>query len=784
MPIGHRRGQNSKTRDLRLGSASPEKSSRSRCQRESVAHADDRTREAHLPALVGLTKLTARMLDPASAKTWLGVGGAALGVAAGLIKLITEIRRARRGHGPSPSGAPPPTHPPAADSAMAADLVPEPLTDPDFPVGPRFIDRKTEINELIARVQAGDDNVLKIEGPQWIGKSATAARLFDTLRRGTPGGSFDPRGRDFVWFDADGDCPTLAKLCGLLSLETEDQALSTASETERRELLRAHLARNRTVLAIDNLSLSDDGPSQEMVSLLERLPNGSLVIASVNRPGELISARVELEDLTEEDARTLIADRAKRFDLDGLEQFDATFTKRLYQLVGGNPGVIEWFLRGYHETAEPLEQRVAAVEGGDELADIFGPAWQRLNEDCQATLRVCAYLRGEATQRQMEIAAGRSAEAMRTATEVLRREMLLKPVRSRNRPTGFTCDRAFRQFVGASQTPAELRSLFTRRLADHYIDHFTANPEDAEYGASEIAAWRTLWGELRDEGDDERMQALFRSVLDILFTLGQFDELIGAAELCHGSAAEAENLPAAALAAAMKAGTLAIRGEEKAAESSLANAVDAAEKSGDAGAISRAMRCRGFLHYRARRPRQALAAINGSEQLSREGGDGVNLVDTLDLRTAANWYLRRFDACEAAANASLNAGAEMEWQRARAYPLRYLAELATQRRQPAEARKLIDEAEEIATRYADKRQRARVDLTRARLCLLEGELDEGKPAAQRALSEATRLGLPAEREEAAAMTRAISRARRSRLWRHYYALRRPSRLTRAPVGGD
>lgn len=727
---------------------------------------------------VGLTKLTDRMLDPASAKTWLGVGGAALGVAAGLIKLITEIRRARRRHNPPPGDAPPPTHPHAADSA------PEPPTDPDFPVGPRFIDRKTEINELIARVQAGDDNVLKIEGPQWIGKSATAARLFDTLRRGTLEGSFDSRGRDFVWFDADGACPTLAKLCGRLSLETEEQALSTASDAERRELLRAHLARNKTVLALDNLSLSDDGPSQAMVSLLKRLPSSALVIASVNRPGELVAARIELEELAEEDTRTLIVDRAKRLDLDGLEQFDATFTKRLYRLVGGNPGVIEWFLRGYHETAEPLEQRVAAIESGDELADIFAPAWRHLSEDCQAALQVCAYLSGEATQRQMEIAAGRSPKSMRAATVELRRQMLLKPVRSRNRPTGFTCDRAFRQFVGASQTPAELRSLFTRRLADHYIEYFTANPEDAEYGASEIAAWRTLWGELRDEGDDERVQALFRAVLDILFTLGQFDELIGAAELCHGSAAEAENLPAAALAAAMKAGTLAIRGEERAAESSLANAVDAAKQSGDAGAISRAMRCRGFLHYRARRPRQALASIDGSEQLSREGGDDVNLVDTLDLRTAANWYLRRFDACEAAATASLEAGAEMEWQRARAYPLRYLAELETQRRQPTEARRLIDEAEEIAIRYADKRQRARVDLTRARLCLLEGDLDEGEPAARRALSEATRLGLPAEREEAAAVTRAIGRARRSRLWRRYYALRRPSRLTRAPVGGD
>jgi len=52
------------------------------------------------------------------------------------------------------------------------------------------------------------------------------------------------------------------------------------------------------------------------------------------------------------------------------------------------------------------------------------------------------------------------------------------------------------------------------------------------------------------------------------------------------------------------------------------------------------------------------------------------------------------------------------------------------------------------------------------------------------VSEATRLGLPPERREAAATARAVSRAQRSNLLRLYYALRRPRRLTDAPIGGD
>lgn len=715
------------------------------------------------------------MPDPTSTESWVKLVGAAVTLATAWIGLATIIQSRRKTPVPEPE-------PQEAVAMLAPPTEPAMRDDPPLPGRPFFVNRERELDQLVSHVRAGHDNVIAIEGHTLVGKSAVARELVHCLRSGPPEGTFDPR-RRFVWFDAKGGCPTLADICGRISLETDDQSLATAAEAYKRDKLRQHLGRSKTVLVLDNLSIADDPPSRTMIDFLDQLPDGSLVIASVNRRGGLGGTRVPLPDLDPDHVYELIVDRARRLALDGIEQFDRTFAQRLHELIGGNPGVIEWFLLRYRDSSETLEERLAAIEREGDLGDLFGPTWNALDDDCRLALQACAYLSGAATTRQLAIACGRSETELAATVDRLRPEGLLTPVRGKDRPTVHTCARAFQLFIG-SETPTETCAVFTQRLADHYIAHFEANPEDAPYGATEVDALRIVREALIDAGDDERLQALFRGVLDILFTLGQYDELIAAAELSYLSAYAVDNFASAALAGAIKAGTHAIRGEIPYAEKALGSAVSAAANSRLPGPIAITMRCKGFVLYRSGKPLEALAAIEGAEELAREAGDYMPLLDTLDLRTAANWYLRRVDACAAAAQSSLEAGVTAPWERVRAYPLRYLAEVAIQRREPQRACELLDEAQEIAARFGDKRQLARVHLTRARMCLLASELDAGQRAAAYAVAEASRLGLPAEEEEALAVAEAIARAQRSRIWRRLYALRRPTRLTDAPVGGD
>jgi hypothetical protein len=654
---------------------------------------------------------------------------------------------------------------------------------PLLPSRPPFLNRDREMCELLARIRAGEDSLLTIEGERWVGKSAATAALVRTLLETPAEGAFDPDRRHFVWLDANDACPSVAEICGELALETGEYALTAAPGAAKSRALRAHLARSGTVLVLDNLRLGDDERSRVMIDLLDDLPHGALVIASINRPGALVAPRVKLDDLDAETVHELIIDHVYRLGVDGPGQFDEAFSARLQAAIGGNPGVIEWFLRGYRDSSDTLERRITAVENGVELSKLFEPTWQALEHDHQEVLEACAYLGGRATVRQMSTACGRSAAHLSPAAEELRREGVLTPVRSRDRPTVFTCAKAFQVFV-AAKTSTSRRRTFTERLADHYVDYFREHPEDAAYGETEVDALGVVRVYLFQYEDDRRMQALFRVVLDILFTIGQFDELIDASDLAYKSADRVENFAGAALGALIQACTHAIRGEHASALAAYTQGRLAAESSGLPDRIARAKRCGAFLNYRARQPRQALAEIEGVEELARCGDDLSTVVDAFDLSTAANWYMRRLDACEAAAHGSLQAGAAIPWQRARAFPLRYLAEIAIQRREWRNARALLEEAGDIATRFGDQRQLARIDLTRARCGLLYGPLEAAQSAARRAVTQTTKLGLPPEQEEALALATAIDRAQRSTFWRRYYRLRRPTRLSGAPVGGD
>jgi hypothetical protein len=492
----------------------------------------------------------------------------------------------------------------------------EPLLPFELP----FFNREQEIGELVTRVRAGEDNLLAIEGDRFVGKSAAATALVETLEQLPAEGTFDPDARRFIWLDAHNSCPSLAEICGHLALETGEVALASTPDPEKPRALRGHLARTGTVLVLDNLKLGEDPPSRALIELLEDLPRGSLVIASVNRRGSLVAPRIELEDLDETAVHALVTDRVRRFDVDGVEQFDEAFSNQLRGLVGGNPGVIEWFLRSYRDSSEPLEQSFAAVERGAKLSELFEPTWEALRGDCRRALEVCAFLAGEATAEQIALACDRPIADMSAAADELRREGLLRTVRRKGRPTVFTCAKAFERFVEA-KTPNSRRTEFTERLGDHYVRYFTEHPEDASYAQTEVGALRMVRRYLFDGEDDSRLQALFWVTLDILFTLGQLDELIEASDLSYRSGARAENFGGAALGALIQACTYAVRDEHAKALAAFSDGSVAAANSGLPGMVARAKRCRAFLHYRAREPRQALGEIEGVEELARRGND-------------------------------------------------------------------------------------------------------------------------------------------------------------------
>ncbi|MGN6254378.1 MAG: AAA family ATPase [Solirubrobacterales bacterium] len=701
------------------------------------------------------------------------VVGAGIGVAAGLIALATAVLNHRIARENLHS------------VLRKAEEVPREGTAKVYlPARAHFVNRKAEMDRAIMHIRSGEV-ALAIEGDIGVGKSATATELAHRLHSEDVAGGApaDADDRTYIWIDSRDDCPPLSDVCRALSLFTGDQSLSRVAESHKLDALRAHLAKHQTVLVLDNLRLGDDLRSQQIRELVRTVPPGSLVIASVNTPGSLDAVRLSLEDLSAPDVEQLVRHEVNRLGLSDPALLEASFVNRLQEIVGGNPGMIEWFLRSFSRGEKSLEAQLVAVSRGEGLGALLTPMWTKLSPSSRMVLGVCANLRGQATIEQATTASELPEEEVSAAVRGLLSVGLLRTVRATDRPTLFVCASGVQRFVIA-QTPAERRAEFTARLASYYTDYFSRNWEDARTAVSHMNGLRATIANLHEEGREAQLQQLFGNTLDLFFTLGLFDDRIELGGLAYESAIRSGDHRAASLACSVISSTHAIRGELTAAREALALGLIAAERSGAAAEKARQMRDTGFIHYRSGEAGRALVAVEGADELALANGDLNNRVDVIGVQMASYWYLGRLDEAERAAHRYIRACEDIPWERAQANAMRYLAEAAIHRRDFDIAREHLKRARHIAERYDDARGLMRLRMTEARLCLIALTLREAEGAAADAEESAIALGLPSEQVESAALRKAARRARLIPPLRLYLRRRRPLRMTDEPVGGD
>lgn len=705
----------------------------------------------------------------ASALSWTAIGGS-ITVFVGLLTALINHRVARMGAHDARTAKV------ATDDAPVARFL--------LPARSHFVNRTSELQDAAARIGDGEI-VLTIEGEVGIGKSAVATELAHRLRSHGSAmyGAPDLRDHTFLWIDGRNDRLSLTDICRPLSTLTGNQSLSVVAEEEKLDALRTHLASNKTVLVLDNLRLADDPDSEAVREFVHAIPSGSLVIASVNRPGSLNGARVSVGELKPLDALRLIMHEVDRLGLGGTELFDEAFAMRLLSIVGGNPGMIEWFLRALSRSSQSLEERLTALERGEGLEDLLAPIWKDLTNGSKTVLGACAHLRGQATAEQLGIACDLAEDHVLSALDELIGVGLVATVRVSDGPNVFTCAHAVQRFILAQTTDTALAS-FTQLLADHYVSYFGSHWDDARGAIAHLGAFRAVLDDLFARGNDRDLQALFRVTLDIFITLGLFDDRISSGALAYESAIRVDNYRAASLASAILSSTHTLRGEMAEANEALALGLLAAEHSRCPGEIARQMRETGFLRYRSKRPEHALEAIEGADERARAAGDLNDLVDILGLRMSAYLYLGALDEAEAVARNYQQLCNEIPWERAKSNPMRHLAEIAIVRGETKAAQALLDRARTVALEYEDRRALARIHLTEARLMLLDRRPGAARREASQAASQAAALGLPAEVREALALRRAGMRATILPPLSLYYAWRRPSRLTDSPVGGD
>jgi tetratricopeptide (TPR) repeat protein len=668
------------------------------------------------------------------------------------------------------------------DGPGTGDVVPTgAVAAAQLPPRPRFVNRQDELTRAVTSIQAGG-GVLTIEGEIGVGKSAVAAELFHRLHADAERLALSEH--SFLWIDARHGCPSLVDICRHLSLATDHLSLSTVAEDFKLEVLRRHLADRKTVLGLDNLGLADDPSSVALQELLRAVPSGSFVIASLNRPGALQASRVHLDSLKPRHVREFIAQQVEALGLEHAHRFDESFARRVHAAVGGNPFMIAWFLRSLVGTPESLEERLTALEQGEGPSELLARVWVELSERSRTVLAACAHLCGYATIEQLEVGCDLPKDAvLAELRELIGRGLVVTSTSGGSHPNTHACTEGLQRFVRAQVQRADSSAL-TLRLAAYYTHHFEGSWEDARWAIPHVGAIRIVLDQLFERGHDKELQRLFRTVLDIFMTLGLFDDRITYGGLAYQSAVRSADHVGASLACSVVSSTHAIRGEWREAKAALALGLVAAETSGSSAERARQMREEGFLSYRSGDPRRALEVVEGADEMAREAGDLNNAVDVTGLRMSAHLYLGDVDAAEDAAIAYTALCEQIPWERAKSNPLRHRAEIAIHRGDLREARELLDHARSIAVAYEDRRALPRLNMTEARLLLVERRPRPAMRAASGAARAARELGLPAEEVEALALRRTALRALAFPPLRYRHARKRPVRFSNAPVGGD
>lgn len=652
----------------------------------------------------------------------------------------------------------------------------------------RLVARTDEATQILDRLGRGE-YVIAIEGSIGVGKSALAMEVAHRLAERRAGGRGARRSFGayewLVWIDAHNKLLSLVDIARTLSLISGDQSLSAAPAEHKAEALLSFLAAHPSVLLIDNLRLNAV-EAEHVVHFLRTLPSGSLAIVSANTLGRLEAPRVLLDELQFEHMRELLLREAERRDVVSIMEATDEVFRQLHRVLGGNPRAIELFVLACSRqnlSAEELLRELA--DGTVSLTDgLFGAVWTDVASVGRDVLSVCAYLEGSATAEQVQAALGLSESELRQPIEQLWADGLLSSHRHLDQ-TFYSCSAALRGFVLA-RTPPDQAAEVRTRLAAHITSRFQADWEDAAGATVYVDAIRLLMKDLDAHGEYRLCVDLFAVALDLLFTLGLFDDRIELGWVSYHAATELDLAEERSLALSVVSSTHAIRGEDQEAASATALGLQIARAANSPKELARQLRCEGFRLFRAGKAAEALAAVESedAETMARSVGDMNNAIDIQSLKGAAHWHLGDLERCEVEVRRFVEECERLPWERGKAYAVRDLAELVLMRRSYADADALVQQARAIAEQYRDVRQLARIGLTAARLRLFQGRMREAASLARVAAAQARDLVLLGEAAEAEAVRRMAVHALWSPLFRLRTARIPRTRFTELTVGGD
>lgn len=646
-----------------------------------------------------------------------------------------------------------------------------------------LINRIEEVQRIAAAISA-DVPLVSVAGRTGVGKSAVAVSAVAAYRDNALNNSRTTR-KNTLWLDAHNCCPALEDLARMLSLAFDQPGISAAPSRDKELVVRNFLAANPTVLIIDNFAPPASPRQQVLMDLLESLPAKSCGILSwgesITTEGEL----VQIEDLDLEHAGTLLLREADRHGVILAEPANVEDTIReTYARLGGNPQGLRWLVLEIKKSARTVADTLEKLTARDSqiYAELFGNIWETLDSEQKNILIGAAEAQVPASGEYLMAATGLKEKEVHETIEnllalgILERatEQHVVRVRLPNITRSYVVSNADRRRISNTR----------RRLARYYIRRLESDWEDAAGIEHDIENVIQVFLKAKQDGDCSSALRLFELILDILFTLGLFDDRINLGHAAVECARQLGRPADEALAWSVISSTHTVRGEYRLSDAALISGRAAAEQSGSTQAIAYQARCRAYNLYREGHTTKAENELEGVLELADSAGDINGAIDVLALKCSLALHDKRQQEARHHVddfNQRIHAAG---WRRAEAYPYQEYAELELWERNLAEAARWASKARDIAVQYRDRRQEIRVKLTLGRIAMYGGQLGEAKSLLRKAAEDASQYGLVNELAEIRAHLVLASRRPRW-IWRAWYtSCKVPNRLCSLPIGGD
>jgi hypothetical protein len=645
-----------------------------------------------------------------------------------------------------------------------------------------LVNRIIEV-ETVRKALAGKDSLISIAGPTGIGKSAiavAAAALYrDTAIQETG------KRKNTIWADVHDSCPTLEELARLLSLSFSQPGISAAPSRDKELVIRRFLADHPTILVIDNLAPPQNVAQRTVLELLESLPTGSCAVLSW---GESMTAKgklIQVQDLSVDHAEDLLLREAERHGvlLCSPENVHNTVS-RIFERFGGNPQGLRWLVLEMKNSARNVDEALERLtsRGSHIYAELFGNIWETIGESRQNVLTAVADARLPVSREYLSAATSLAALELHETIDALFLMGVLERTDDHNVPH-VRLPNITRSYV-MSHADVRRVSAMRRRLTKYYIRRLEADWEDAAGVESNIENIIQIFHNAKTDGDCRAVLKLFALILDILFTLGLFDDRITLGHVAVDCARRVNQPVDEALAWSVIASTHTVRAEYRLADEALRQGRAAADASGSAQAIAYQARCRAYNFYREARIAEARKELEGLLDRLDQAGDPNGAIDVVALQSSLALYEGRRDEAQAAIDDFNGRILAAGWRRAEAYPAQEYAELALWKRNMDQAHTWITQAESVATQYRDRRQLIRIALTAGRIHLFGGDHRAATSRLTTAAAEARSYGLANELAEILAHLE-LARRRPRWFWEWVNRLRAvPHRLAAMPIGGD